>query len=247
MPRRPSFRRDTELQAEVRRLNKLVQNKQSRIRKNKGLEVQDIDTVQYKDFSSRKEIERYQRQMEKFLDRRADFTVENQKGVELRYSEVQEVEKTIRRVNLQKKKQWEQVKDLPYKHRGMPTGLTVADQANPKTGMGDPKFGDLKELQFDPNRFRSKKEFDEFRKNKGRVYSKGWMERMNTLYRDNYVKALENNLGPMSQALRDKISQMSPDEFAKMYYTENNANIDFIYEPLAMKARVAELERVWGV
>lgn len=245
MSRRPSFRRDAELQAELRRINKLVQNKQSRIRKGKSLEVVGVDTVKPTEFESRRDIDRYLKKMSKFLEKKANFTVQNNQGAEIRYSEVQEIEKVIRRVNKQKKQQWDKVKDLPYQHRGVNTGLTVADQANPTVGMGDPKFADFKPLKFNPNRFRSAKEFRDYARDKEKLYGKDWLEKQNELYRNNYIKSMENNLGSPSKELQDHIKNMPLDDFIKQYYTENNAHINFVYDRLAVQARVNELERVW--
>lgn len=245
MPRRPSFRRDSDLQNEVRRVNKLVQNKQSRLRTTKGLEVQDVDTVKYTEFNSRKEINRYLKEMTGFLDKRADFRVQNEKGAELQYSEVQQIERTISRVNRQKKEQWDRVKDLPYLHKGQPTGLTVGQQADPEVGIGDPKYNDFKPIKFNPGRFRTEKEFRDWANEKKDVYSKDWLTRRNELYRDNYIKSMENNLGNASKELQEHIKNMPLQDFVDMYYTENNAHINFVYDKLAVKARVEELERIW--
>lgn len=247
MPRRPSFRRDTDLQSEVRRINKLVQNKQSRLRVNKNLEVQGVETVKYKEFNSRQEINRYLREMNKFLEKKADFRVTNEKGANLQYSEVQEIERVIKRVNKQKKQQWDEMKDLPYLHRGKPTGLTVGQQANPEVGMGDPKFADFKPIKLNLNRFRTEKEFRDWVKQKEKVYGKDWLKRQNELYRDNYIKSMENNLGDLSRHLQERVRNMPLKDFIRQYFQENTAHINFVYELLAIKTKIKELERVWGV
>lgn len=249
MPRRPSFRRDTDLQNEVRRVNKLVQNKQSRLRTQKELEVTSVGTHQYKEFNSRKEINQYLNKMNRFLDRNANFQVENKHGVEMQYRDVMEIEKTHRRVNKDKKRVWDKIKDLPFKHRGKPTELTVEQQANPVVGMKDPRYGDLNELKFNPNRFRSKKEFEDYKHRQMSLYHTDWMNERNELYRKNYMKALDKAMGD-SQAMRElkkKIMSMPLDDFIQAYYTENNANIRFIYDSVERAARVNELKRVWGI
>lgn len=245
MRRRPSFRRDTELQAEVRRVNKLVQNKQSRLRVNKGLEVVDVETTKYKEFGSRREINRYLKEMDKFLERTADFRVKNEKGANLQYSEVQEIERTIGRVNKQKKTQWDRVKDLPYLHNGEPTGLTVGQQADPEVGIGDPKYNDFKPVKFNVGRFRTEQEFRKWAREKEELYDRDYLKRQNELYRDNYIKSLENNLGNASSHLQERVRNMPLDDFITQYYTENNAHINFVYDKLSIKSRVTELEKIW--
>jgi len=247
MRRRPSFRHDNDLQKEFRRVNKLVQNKQSRLRVNKGLEVSDVQTEKYQTFNSRKDIEKYLDKMGDFLERSADFKVKNEKDVELQYSDIKEIEKVLGRVNKQKEKQWEQVKDLPFTHRGKPTSMTVEQRANPIFGMGDPRFEGLKKVEFDPNKFKSLKAFQNRHKEIMDVYGDGkYLNKLNELYRDNYLKAIDNNLGYAAKHLRAFIEKMPLRDFIQMYYTEGNADIGFIYDKLAVQSRVNELERVWG-
>ena len=245
MPRRPSFRRDSDLQQQLRKTNKLVQNKQSRLRVNKGLEVEGVSTVKPQEFGSRREVEKYLKQMDSFLQKKADFRVQTKKGTSLNYGDVQEVEKVIRRVNRQKAKQWDAVKDLPYRHRGQETNLTVAQQANPTIGMGDPKFADLKMVKFDVDRFRSESEFLKYKEDKEKLYTKDFLKKQNELYRENYLKAMSNQLGETSRELQWKIQNMPIEDFIKMYYSENNAHINFVYDKLAAEARMEELERIW--
>lgn len=245
MRRRPSFRRDPELQKEIRRINKLVQNKQSRLRVNKGLEVVDIETKKANEFTSRREVEKYLKQMKRFLDRNADFRVANVKGATLQYSEIRDIEKTIARVNRQKKAMWDRVKDLPYLHNRKPTGLTVAQQADPEIGIGDPKYQDFKPIKFNVGRFRSEQEFRKWAQAKKKLYTSDFLQRQHELYRDNYIKSLENNLGNASKHLQEVIRNMSLDEFITKYYTENNAHIDFVYDHLSINTRINELEKIW--
>lgn len=248
MPRRPSFRRDTQLQNEVRRINKLVQNKQSRIRTQSGLEVEGVDTTQYKKFSSRKEINRYLKEMEGFLDRKADFKVQNKKGVNLNYSDIKEIEKEVKRINKKKEQEFAKFKDLEFKHRGVPTGLTVEQQANPVIGMGDIKFADIsKKKTFNPHRFESQKELDRYKENLFDIYKDDFTRKKNQLYKDNYIKAMQNEFGNESKHLQEHIEKMDLDEFIKTYYTENNADILFVYDEFSRQIRIRELESVWGV
>lgn len=245
MPRRPSFRRDAELKEQVRRLNKLVQNKQSRLRKNKGLETVGVETNKYQEFNSRRQVESYLKKMENFLQKKADFKVQNEHGAKLQYSEIQEMEKVIRRVNKQKKEQWNKVKDLEYYHRGQPTGLTVDEVADPVIGYGHAKFADFKPVKFNPGRFRSEKEFKQWAKEKEQLYTKDYMNRKNELYRENYLKGLQNVFDSEAKDLYKHIKEIPIEDFIKMYYTENNAHIAFIYDKLARKTKLNELSNIW--
>lgn len=248
MPRRPSFRRDTNLQDEVRRVNKLVQNKQSRIRVRTGLET-EIETAKYKEFQSRKQINEYLKEMEKFLDKKADFKVIGEKGVVYDYQEdVVKVEKAVNKVNKQKKKQWDSFKDMEYKHRGAGTGLTVEQQANPIIGMGDPRFKDWKPVTM-PN-WNNYESYGDFKRRRDKInerYDDNWLARVNELYRKNYLSALHSQLGWDGRHIYEKLSNLPVEEFIKMYMTENMANIKFLYDRVQAQAKIQELSKIWGV
>jgi hypothetical protein len=248
MPRRPSFRHDRELQSEVKRINKLVQNKQSRLRRQEGLEVTDISTNKYKEFNSRKEINKYLKEMNSFLHNKTDFKVENIHGVEINYSEIKEVEKALKKTNRQKEKLWDSIKDLPFKHRGVPTGLTLAQRKDPILGMGDVRFADLEPVKFNVHSVFSQREWEKKRDKLLKLYGDGkHLQRLNELYKENYITAMRNALGDESKKLQEHIKSMSLEDFMRETFSENNAEITFVYDRLAIQTRVKELERIWGL
>src|SRR6185312_16315855 len=137
-------------------------------------------------------------------------------------------------------------KDLPFRHRGYDTHMTVEDRADPKFGMGDIRYATHKPIEFDVNRYDTeqavKRRIDKIKQ----TYDKpNWLGQVNELYRENYIAAMENQLGFHSKELQDHIKGMSIDDFIVHYYTENNAHIDFVYDLMEIKTRVQELERVW--
>lgn len=227
MPRRPNFRRDNDLQKEVRRINRNVQNKKSRIRMDLGLEVIGAETVKFKDFSSRKEINSYIKKMSKFLDRKTDPSLTNLKGAELKRSVVKQAKKEIDRINQLKQAEREKYANEPFLDRGKQTGLTIAER-----GMfGDNRYTELKPLKFNPHRFRDNKELKQWLGLKKKIYKGDFIKRKNELYRDNYMKALINVFGKSeTKALRREIMNMDLDAFTKKYYQENLADINFIYD-----------------
>jgi hypothetical protein len=248
MPRRPSFRRDRELQDEVRRVNKLVQNKQSRLRRQEGLEVTDVSTNKFKEFNSRKEINQYLKEMNSFLHNKKDFKVENVHGVEINYSDLKEVEKAVRKTNRQKSKLWDSIKDLPFKHRGIPTGLTLAQRKDPILGMGDVRFADLEPVKFNVHSVFSQREWEHKKHRLLKLYGDGhYLHRLNELYKENYITALRNALGDDSKKLQEHIRSMSLEDFMRETFSENNAEITFVYDRLAIQTRIKELERIWGL
>lgn len=207
-----------------------------------------VETKLIKDFDSRKEFNAYKKQMESFLERDADFTVQNVHGAKVDYSKIMDAEKVVRRINRQKQKQWETIKDLPITNRGYQTGMTVEDRANPVYGMGDVKYALFNPIDFDPNKYEDSRALERRLNQIKKTYDKpNWLNNVNEMFRDNYILAMENNLGQPSKELQDHVKNMPIAEFIQRFYTENNAHIDFIYDLTTIHARVDELKRVWGL
>jgi hypothetical protein len=248
MRRKSSFQRDSELQAEFRRINKLVQNKQSKLRRQEGLEVVDVSTQKFKEFNSKRQVTSYLKEMESFLHNEKTFTVENKNGVQMDYQVLKQVQKDVKRTNKQKAKAWDQVKDLEFKYRGNPTGLTVKEQASPKVGYGDTRFADLEPIKFDPQQFTTQKHWERRRDQLVEVYGgrANYLKDLNKLYRENYLKAMDDALGSDSKKLQKHIKKMKLNDFMVMAFTEKNAHINFIYDKLSQQARISELKNIWG-
>jgi hypothetical protein len=249
MPRKPSFRRDVELEEEIRKLNRNVQNKQSRIRMKTGLETEGFQTVRYDQFNSRKEIEQYKKNMSTFLDKKANFGVMTDGGVMLEYSDVRELEKRIKKVNKRKTSEFDKIKDLPFKVRGQETNITVGQQADPEVGMGDSRFSEFRGLSFNPHRFESNRELKKRIDRMDELYKGNFVQRKQEFLRNNYLKGMEE-AGLLSmrkgQQIKTWIMEMSATEFNTMFYTESNASINFLYEKIAKKARLEELDHIWN-
>lgn len=250
MPRRPSFRRDDDLKEQIRKLNRNVQNKQSRIRMNTGLETEGYDTVKFKDFSSRKEVERYIKKQKQFLDRKANFGVMNEKGVMLEYDLVKQLDKKIKKVNKVKEQQFDKIKDLPFTHKGKNLGLTVGQMANPLVGMGDSRYSDFRGLKFNPHVFESNSQLKKRVDKMEDLYEKrDFMKEKNELLKNNYLKGMsEAGLLELKKGreIADRIKAMDMEDFIRNFYTENNASISFLYDKTAKNARVTELGKVWS-
>lgn len=242
MSRRPNFRRDDQLKEQIRKLNRNVQNKQSRIRTGFGLEVQGVETVKFKDFNSRREIESYIRQMNKFLKRDSKVEVTNSKGATLDLSLVKKAKKQIDRVNKIKEQAYNELMKEPFLDRGKPTGMTIAER-----GMfGDRRFVDFTPLTFNVEKFRSNKELKNFVKKKDKTYKGDFIQRKNELYQRNFQKALENVFGRFgSRKLRKIVRNMDNADFIKLYYQENLADIDFIYDFMETQIKKMELEELF--
>lgn len=242
MSRQPKIRirsRDKEL---IQKLNKSVNQKQRRLDReygvNAGVEVKKIG-----DFSTRKEFNKYVQDMQKFTDRKSHRYVKNMHGLVLPREVYTEAKKEEKRVNREKDKEYNKIKKKGITDRGRPTTKTVEGQ---RYGMGSNRYQRFNHIKFDFDNFKEMGDLKEFLK-RLENYKGDFNSRVDTLYRDNYIKALQRQLPGDSEHIQAVVEKMNKKEFLELYYTEKFADIRFIYEKHAKDAKIATLEKVFNI
>src|SRR5690625_4533085 len=247
MSKQPNIRITNRDRQRIRALNQRVSSKKSYWR-SKGLEVQGIDTRGVDSFSSRKELNNYIEKMEGFTKRSANrFLVKNEEGAIFQKRDLDRIENEIRKVNREKRKEFNRIKNQTFKDRDKPTELTVEGQ---KYKMGDARFKKLDQLTFNPNRYRSKKELQTHLRSLKETYKGDFIARGNKAYKFNYLTALESVFGFMGkdyETLKQKIIETDPQELMDMKYTNTIGDIDFIYDKLEREAKLHEIRNIFGL
>ena len=113
--------------------------------------------------------------------------------------------------------------------------------------MGDTRYNEFKPKKFNFNRFRSEKELKEYEKRLKKKIDPKYYAKKTKRYKANYIRGLKNIFGKMGKKLISKVKSMDDDEFMTLYYTEDIANIDFMYEFMDVMAKLSELEMIFGV
>lgn len=241
MVKTPKIRMRQQDRAEIKRVNKLVSNKKSRVRKKYG-EVQGVETIKANDFQTRKQYNNYMKKMKDFLDRdNNDYEVKNKENVVLKIKEVKAVEREIKRVNAKKKKELKKFENKPFMHGGK-----QIDTVGGRAKMGDERLARFKPLRFNLDRFRSRKEFEEYRGKFKDYYRGNFTKRQDEEYRKNYIKGLENVFGSMANDLIKAIKDMPIDDYMDKYYSQNFAELTYIYEPAEMRRKLKNIRETWG-
>lgn len=75
-------------------------------------------------------------------------------------------------------------------------------------------------------------------------HSGNWIRQKQEGYRESYLKALQNQLGGMSVPLQEKVSKMSLKKFIHLYYTEDLADIEFIYDKFDAIFKFKEISNI---
>jgi hypothetical protein len=246
MSRRSKIRvtsRDKEL---LRSINKRVSAKKSRIKKNYGM-FTDIQTKSMKDFNTRAEFNAYKEQMQSFLNpHNQNYQYRKTKGgAVVTKKEYNETQRALKRINRIKDQETKKLRNKPFMQGKKPTMYTVGEQ---EKLMGDIRFKENKPLKNKAEQFQDRESFLDWANKLEKNYSGDWITRRNELYRDNYIKGLENvfTAHPERVAiLRQHLESMTLKDFMKVYYSNTVGNIGYIYLPNEQDNKLERIERVF--
>lgn len=230
---------------DITRLKKLqtsVNRKQKRLKKVYDVSI-DIEKKDITDFSSRKEFNKYMQELENFTDRKNYRYVKNEHGLVVSRETYNELKSQVNKINKENKKRLKRYENKNFKSRGKDTEEKVKDRKL----MGDTRYNEFKPKKFNFNRFRNKQELEDYEESlKKRTNEKYWDKKAKQ-YKENYIKGLENVFGKMGKKLISRVKKMKTEDFLEMYYTEDIANIDFMYEFMDVIAKLHELETIFNV
>lgn len=242
MPRQHKFTVRTKDVERLKKLQTSARRKEKRLSKLFDVDV-SVDYTGIENFSSRKEFNKYINELEQFTNRRNYRYVKNVHGVVVPRETYNEIKKEVAQLNKENKKRLKQIKKQNFKSRGKTTEEKVQDRLL----MGDTRYNEFKPKKFNFDRFRNKKELQEYTQSLKEKTSPKFYDKKVKRYKDNYITGLQNVFGKMSKNLVKKIKSMDTDEFMKLYYTEDIANIDFMYEFMDVVAKLKELEMIFNV
>lgn len=242
MPERHKF---TIRNKDVERLKKLqtsARRKQRRLGNLFDVNV-NIDYTGITDFKSRKEFNKYVSQLEQFTDRSNYRYIKNKHGLVVPRETYNELRKEVAQLNKENKKRLKKLEKQNFKSRGKDTQEKVKDRKL----MGDTRYNEFKPKEFNFDRFRNKKELEEYKESLKKKTHPKFYDSKAKRYKENYITGLENVFGKMAKKLIGKIKKMDTDEFMNLYYTEDIANINFMYEFMDVVAKLSELEMIFNV
>lgn len=238
------FKLSAKQQAEIRRLNKSVSNKKSRIKKEFGVELQ-IKTKPVKEFGSRKEYNEFVKQSKKFIDRRNFRYVKNPHGVVLKREEYEQIKKDVEKINRRNKRKLNKIDKKTFTSRGRKTDTRVIDRRL----MKDPRYDYLRDMDFKKRwqTLQTAQDVENYaEKAANRARDEYELETQN-LFKNNYIKSLQNVFGSNANAIIDKVNEMSPEEFEQLYLTEDIVDFDFNYDDqIEVDSKLGYLNMIFG-
>lgn len=242
MPKRHKFEIRNKDVERLKKLQTSASRKKRRLSNLFDVNV-DIEIKPITAFGSRQEFNKYISQLETFTDPSNFRYVKNEHGLVVQRETYSRIKQEIAQLNRKNKKRLRQIEKKQFKSRGKDTEEKVRDRVL----MGDTRFNEFKQKKFNFNRFRSEKELKEYEKRLKKKIDPKYYDKKAKRYKANYIKGLKNIFGKKGKKLISKVKSMDVDEFMTLYYTEDIANIDFMYEFMDVMAKLSELEMIFGV
>lgn len=242
MPRSVSFRHRTSDVLKLKKLQTSALRKSRRLKKEYGVDLV-VTKKDISDFGSRQEFNKYIKKLEKITDRKNYRYIKNDIGVVIPRNDYTKLVNSIKELNRKNEKRFNRIKEKQFKSRGKDTLEKVRDRQL----MGDTRYSEFKEIKLNLNRFTSVKDIKNYQKYINQQLSDSYYKNKAKEYKANYIKGLRSVFDKLADKLINKIKYMPLDNFMEIYYTEDIGTLDFVYELSELKAKLLELETLFGV
>lgn len=194
--------------------------------------------------TTRSDLKREMKSLERFLKKGSEEVIFNNLEGEDRFGitkyEKREIEIKVATINRLKSMRRKEIEEMEVTSRSQKVGYKNKEsQRMERLQMLQPKI-----FNFKTN---TKKGYEHFKK--GLEDADVYINMKDIILRDNYVDALIEHLGDnkYTKELSEKISKMNIDEFIKVYYSDKEAVIEFIYDPIQAATKLSDMYKVWGL
>lgn len=184
------------------------------------LNVQDIKNNN----KTRNDFNKTLRSIERFMRKGAEKPIVTEQGVKTTEYQKRELEIQIRTIN--QRRAAERKRANVSTEKGT-MGTIQANNLNPK------KVDINKVKKSDWNKF-----VESVEKQSKDIYQKEKYDR----YKENFIKGLQNAFGEKADRLVSMVEQIDPATLTQMYYDDPIIQIDFIYDPIEMQAKIEAME-----
>ena len=165
--------------------------------------------------------------------KRVDGGYKTQHGVTFTEEQKKALERAVNRSNYQRKKM------LAEESRLNPN-------ANQLRLMGKESDFIITRQSKSLQRFKSLEEYEQYMDKQARIQSGEYLEEKTKLYKRNYIKAVQNELGDAGIAM--KIRMMKPEEFRKFVEEHGeDMEISYIYDPVKRQAKQNHIRAILGM
>lgn len=243
MSRKSKIRWREEDYKEVERVIKNFNNKIYRTKKNQpniaDIQPQTIRKSEFiKGIKTRKDLNRELNSLKRYGKRGAEKQVVSKSDEHLKATkwEVKEYKHKEGIINARKTRERHRLEEKEHLQGGKKSGYKKGESLSPL----------LEEsLRTSHNNFndKNKTNWEKFKKRIDKQLDSNYMPNMNSLYKENYIKALDKMNYPPD--IKYIINRLNTDRFIDRYAVDELATIDFVYSLHEMEIRIDTIREIW--
>lgn len=185
----------------------------------------------------RSEFKKELNTLDRFLKRGAEKEIISATSNRVTRWEKNEVALKVAQINRERTKERKAVEQMDATSRGEKIGLKRGE-------MGSERLNELKPKKFDFDKIR-RDEWKRFKASVEKMASPEAREKRMEDYKANYIKGLRDTFGDYANDIIEVIEGLPAELVVKTYYGEQEATIDFFYEPQAMELKLDILSNIW--
>ena len=193
---------------------------------------------------TRSELKKEMNSLKRFLKRGSEELVfndfEGKERLGITKYEKREIEIQVATINRLKSIRRKEIEEMDVKSRGKNVGYKNREMERmEKLQLLQPKIFNFKK--------KKKSDYEHFKK--GLKNDVDYITMKDLILRDNYIDSLYEHLGNNNYVdeIAKTIEGMPLDKFIGKYYSDKEAIIEFIYDPIQAKTKLEELYKVWGL
>lgn len=187
---------------------------------------------------TRKDFNRELKSLERYLKRGSEVIKESKTGNKVSKWEYREVALKVAKINRDKTRERKKLEQLEVTSQGKKTGLKRGE-------MGSERMTSLEPKKFDFDKIKKGKEWDKFVESVEKQVRDSYADDKYDLWKENYIKGIENVFGNNASDIISAIRSIDSSIVINKFYSEQEASIDFIYDPLELNAKLDVLRDIW--
>lgn len=248
MPRKPNIKwreSDAEkLTREVERFNAKIYRARS-----KHPELADIlpQTIKKADklkmveefkAAPRSEFNKELKSLERFSRKGAEQAVTNKEGFTVTKWERRELGIEVAQLNRERAIERKKAENMEATSRGQSLGMKRGE-------MGSERLNELKPKKFDFDKVRNRTEWKKLKASIEKQTAFDYKDEKNKQYKMNYIKGMTRVFGDYGEDAIRKLKQLPAELVVEVFYREQEATIDFIYEKQDLEVKLEIIEEIW--
>lgn len=187
----------------------------------------------------RNEFNKQIKSLERVLEPDAFKPITSKTGNRVTNWEKREIGYKVAQINRDRTRERKIIENMDATSRGEPLGMKRGE-------MGSERMNALKPKQFNFDKIRGGKEWEKFKASIDKLASPTARNQRMEEYKANYLKGLQNAFGDYANDVIKIIEGLPADVVVETFYSEQEATIDFFYEPQEMELKLDMLNDIWA-